>query len=122
MEQRVSLNCSIKNKDSTSECRVELLIYSDTQRKASKSGGSTESKSKDLSNNIIFDKFFAIPYYFERQQLLDFRIYSGSSHETIQTSLGSIMGSRKQTLIKKLDDGSDFEESKIGRASCRERV
>ena len=109
MEQRVSLNCSIKNKDSTSECRVELLIYSDTQRKASKSGGYTESKSKDLSNNIIFDKFFAIPYYFERQQLLDFRIYSGSSHETIQTSLGSIMGSRKQTLIKKLDDGSDFE-------------
>ena len=50
-----------------------------------------------------------MPYFFERQQLLDFRIYNGNHFETIQTSLGSIMGSRKQTLIKKLPDGSDFQ-------------
>ena len=41
--------------------------------------------------------------------MLDFRIYNGTHFETIQTSLGSIMGSRKQTLIKKLPDGSDFQ-------------
>ena len=109
MEQRVSLICSLKNLDSNSNYKVELIIYSDTQRKASKSGGYTEDKSKDTSNVINFEKFFAMPYFFERQQLLDFRIYKGSSFETIQTSLGSIMGSRKQTLVKKLPDGSDFQ-------------
>ena len=109
MEQRVSLICSLKNLDSSNNFKVELIIYSDTQRKASKSAGFTEDKSKDTSNVINFEKFFAIPYFFEKQQLLDFRIYNGSHFETIQTSLGSIMGSRKQTLVKKLPDGSDFQ-------------
>ena len=109
MEQRVSLICSLKNLDTSNNYKVELIIYSDTQRKASKSAGFTEDKSKDTSNAINFEKFFAMPYFFERQQLLDFRIYKGSHFETIQTSLGSIMGSRKQSLIKKLPDGSDFQ-------------
>ena len=109
LEQRVALICTIKNVDSSSEFKVELIIYSDSQRKASKSGGFTEKRSKDTSNVIAFEQFFAIPYFFERQQLLDFRVYNGSSFETIQTSLGSIMGSRKQTLIKKLPNGSDLQ-------------
>ena len=109
MEQRVSLICTLKNLDSCNEFKVELIIYSDTQRKASKSGGFTEKKTKNNENNIFFEQFFAMPYFFERQQLLDFKIYNGNHFETIQTSLGSIMGSRKQTLIKKLQDGSDFQ-------------
>ena len=109
MEQRVSLICTLKNIDSSNEFKVELIIYSDTQRKAPKSGGFTEKRAKDETNTISFEQFFAMPYYFERQQLLDFKIYNGSHFETIQTSLGSIMGSRKQTLVKKLPDGSDFQ-------------
>ena len=109
MEQRVSLICTLKNVDSSNEFKIELILYSDTQRKTSKSGGFTEKRSKDMNNLISFEQFFAMPYFFERQQLLDFRIYNGNHFETIQTSLGSIMGSRKQTLIKKLPDGSDFQ-------------
>ena len=109
MEQRVSLICTLKNVDSSNEFKVELILYSDTQRKASKSGGFTEKRAKNMENIIPFEQFFAMPYFFERQQLLDFRIYNGSNVETIQTSLGSIMGSRKQTLVKKLKDGSDFQ-------------
>ena len=108
MEQRVSLICTLKNVDSSNEFKIELIIYSDTQRKSSKSGGFTEKRSKDMNNTISFEQFFAMPYFFERQQLLDFKIFNGSQIETIQTSLGSIMGSRKQTLVKKLQDGSDF--------------
>ena len=108
MEQRVSLICALKNVDSSNEFKIELIIYSDTQRKSSKSGGFTEKRLKDMNNTISFEQFFAMPYFFERQQLLDFKIFNGSQVETIQTSLGSIMGSRKQTLVKKLQDGSDF--------------
>ena len=112
MEQRVSLTIQIKNVDVTSEHKVELLIYNDTERKFSKSAGFTESRAKDLTNNIInFQQFFAIPYFFEKQQLLDFRVFTNAlnnNFETIQTSLGSIMGSRGQTLKKKLSNGSDI--------------
>ena len=112
MEQRVSLTIQIKNVDVTTEHKVELLIYNDTERKFSKSAGFTESRAKDLTNNIInFQQFFAIPYFFEKQQLLDFRVFTNAlnnNFETIQTSLGSIMGSRGQTLKKKLSNGSDI--------------
>ena len=112
MEQRVSLTIQIKNVDVTTEHKVELLIYNDTERKFSKSAGFTESRAKDVADNIInFQQFFAIPYFFEKQQLLDFRVFTNAlndNFETIQTSLGSIMGSRGQTLKKKLSNGSDI--------------
>ena len=109
MEQRVSLICSIKNVGTSGQAKVELIIYSDPQRKAGKSAGFTEIKQANESNNIIFEKFFTMPYFFERQQLIDLKVTIGSKTELIQTSLGSIMGRRKQTLIKKLQDGTDFE-------------
>ena len=109
MEQRISLICSLKNIGSSGQAKVELIIYSDPQRKAGKSAGLTETKQTSETNSITFDKFFTMPYFFEKQQLIDFRINIGSTSETIQTSLGSIMGRRKQTLTKKLQDGSDFE-------------
>ena len=109
MEQRISLICSLKNIGSSGQAKVELIIYSDPQRKAGKSAGFTETKQTSETNNINFDKFFTMPYFFERQQLIDFKITIGSQSEIIQTSLGSIMGRRKQTLTKKLQDSSDFE-------------
>ena len=109
MEQRISLICSLKNIGSSGQAKIELIIYSDPQRKAGKSAGFTETKQTSETNNINFDKFFTMPYFFERQQLIDFKITIGSQSEIIQTSLGSIMGRRKQTLTKKLQDGSDFE-------------
>ena len=112
MEQRVSLTIKIKNVDISSEHKVELITYSDSDRKISKSAGFTENKSKNIEDNTInFQQFFAIPYFFEKQQLLDFRVYNNATinnFETIQTSLGSIMGSRGQTLKKKLSNGSDI--------------
>ena len=108
MEQRVSLVCSIKNAG-TSQIKIELITYLDTERNNSTSQGFTETKRAEGGNEIKFDKFFTMPYFFERQQLLDFKVFNGSQFETIQTSLGSIMGRRKQTFTKKLQDGSDFE-------------
>ena len=106
LEQRVSLIIKIKNVDISSEHKVELITYSDSDRKFSKSAGFTENKSKNIEDNTInFQQFFAIPYFFEKQQLLDFRVYNNvaiNNFETIQTSLGSIMGSRGQTLKKKI--------------------
>ena len=112
MEQRVSLICCLKNIGNSGQYKIELIMYSDPERKASKSAGFTETKQANETNNISFDKFFAMPYFFEKQQLLDFKIYNGSQSETLQTSLGSIMGRRKQTLIKKLQM-RNFRKQKI---------
>ena len=105
MEKSVDLNIEIKNVDKKSEHRVELINKSENRNKLS-----TEKKSKnDIDNTIIFQQFFSIPYYFERQQLLEFIVYfNDNEYESIQTSLGTIMGSRGQTLKKKLLNGEDI--------------
>ena len=110
MEQRVSITISLKNVDMSTEHKVELVCYSDNERKLSNSAGFTEKKSKNISDNSInFEQFFIIPYFFEKQQLLDFKIYyNQNDFETVQTSLGTIMGKRGQTLKKKLNNGEDI--------------
>ena len=99
------MHISLKDIDVLTEQKVELLTYSDSGRKFSKSVCFTENKAKNMEKNAIdFQHFFAIPYFFEKQQLLDFKVYSNAnsySYETIQTLLGSIMGSRGQTFKKK---------------------
>ena len=111
MEENVSLSIEIKNVDISSEHRVELITNEENKGiSRSKSVGFTERKAKNPDDNtIIFQQFFTIPYYFEKQQLLEFRVYfNNNENELIQTSLGSIMGGRGQTLKKKLSNGEDI--------------
>ena len=111
MEESVSLSIEIKNVDITSEHRVELITKEENKGiPIIKSAGFTERRTKNnIDNTIIFQQFFTIPYYFEKQQLLEFRVYFNNyDNELIQTSLGSIMGSRGQTFKKKLSNGEDI--------------
>ena len=125
MEQRVTLSIELKNVDISSEHRVELITKVDDKGLYNKSAGFTERKSKDpMENSIIFQQFFTIPYYFERQQLLEFKVYfNNTDNEVIQTSLGSIMGSRGQTFKKKLSNGEDiFIKGRELKKSSKEMV
>ena len=113
MEEVVSLSIQIKNVDISSEHRVELIAKENNNGIFyNKSVGTTEKKVRNSSDNTItFDKFFSIPYYFEKQQLLEFKIYFSNNNtdtELIQTSLGTIMGGRGQTYKKKLSNGEDI--------------
>lgn len=102
-----------KNVDISTEHKVELITKQNNNNNVgmfNKSVGFTESKSKNnLDKTIIFQQFFAIPYYFEKQQLLEFKIFfNNNEFELIQTSLGTIMGSRGQTLKKMLKNGEEI--------------
>ena len=113
MEEVVSLSIEIKNVDISSEHQVELVTKVDNKGMFhNESVRFTERRSRNsLDNAIIFEKFFSIPYYFEKQQLLEFRVYFNSNNtntELIQTSLGTIMGGRGQTLKRKLSNGEDI--------------
>ena len=91
MEEVVSLSIQIKNVDISSEHRIELIAKENNNGILyNKSVGTTEKKVRNSSDNTItFDKFFSIPYYFEKQQLLEFKIYFSNNNtdiEVIQTS------------------------------------
>lgn len=63
---------------------------------------------KDKPGACVLEKTILIQYYFEKEQPLLFEIYKIKNEIPIiyklQTSLGCIMGSRKNTLQKKIDE------------------
>ena len=91
---------------SSGKCKINLIQYTDNTRKIKlKDEEETEMASvSSSSNSIIFNKFFILNYYFEKEQPIDFNI-SGSINSTISTSLHSIMGSRGQKFIKVIKEG-----------------
>ena len=102
----VKLQPKIKNINGSQSCKVELIIFTDSNRNNYKSGGQTEKNSVESSTNTInFQKFFIMEYYFEKDQPIEFRI-SGSINGTVKTSLPNVMGSRGQTLNKQIE-GTD---------------
>jgi hypothetical protein len=102
----VKLVPKLKNIHGNQNCQVQLIIFLDSSRTNSKSGGQTENGVIDSSTYIMnFQKFFIMEYYFEKDQPIEFRI-TGSINGTIKTSLPNIMGSRGQTLNKPIE-GTD---------------
>ena len=107
----VKLEPKLKNISGNHSCQIQLIIFTNTARTASKLGGTTEAgKVDNMTNTMSFQKFFIMEYFFEKDQPIEFRI-TGSIEATIKTSLPNIMGSRAQTFSRKIDgtDGIIFE-------------
>ena len=109
-KEKVKLTITLHNVQDNSQKWVSLLLYTTKLRNNYKTGGQTERQTKDSQNNISFTQFFIMEYYFEKEQPMGINIQSNqSSSILVQTTLGSIMGSRGQKFKKDLDDGSTLE-------------
>ena len=107
MKEKIKLNIELRNITSNSNYKVTFFVYKDKDKPNNTylNKETTESASKDENNCIKFSKFVSMEYYFEREQPLGFQI---NDNETIQTTLGNIMGSRGLKLIKKLNNGEEL--------------
>ena len=106
IRETVKLEPKLKNIIGYNNCQVQLIIFTNTAKTASKSGGMTEQGSVDSSTNTMsFQKFFIMEYFFEKDQPIEFRI-TGSVNGVVRTSLPSIMGARGQTLNRQIE-GTD---------------
>ena len=102
----VKLEPKLKNIHGSQSCQVQLIIFTDSSRMNSKSGGQTEQGTVNNSTNIMsFQKFFIMEYFFEKDQPIEFRV-TGTVNGVVKTSLPNIMGSRGQTLNKQIE-GTD---------------
>ena len=106
IRETVKLEPKIKNITGSNSCQVQLIIFTNTSKTASKSGGITDLGYVDSSSNTMsFQKFFIMEYFFEKDQPIEFRI-TGTINGVVRTSLPSIMGSRGQTLNRQIE-GTD---------------
>jgi hypothetical protein len=102
----VKMEVKLKNISGNQNCQIELIIINSNG--TSRSAGQTENGTViDTSNNTMsFQKFFVMEYFFEKDQPIKFRI-TGTINATVDTSLPAVMGSRGQTLNKKLAGTDD---------------
>ena len=106
IKETVKLEPKINNINENNSCQVELIIFTNNERTAYKSGGITEEGYWDANTNIMsFQKYFIMSYFFEKEQPIEFRI-TGTINGVVKSSLASIMGSRGQTLRKEIE-GTD---------------
>ena len=107
MKELCKVEVKIEN-ISSGNCKVGLVQYTDNTRKAIlKNEGETEMASVDYNtNSIMFNKFYIMNYFFEKEQPIDFFI-SGSINGKVSTTLPSIMGSRGQRLVKPIEGGGE---------------
>ena len=109
--EKVKMTLTLKNisdKSDKSEYSISLLLYQDKKYKNPKHISSTEKKIQKNSE-IKFDQCFIMEYYFEREQILGFDIKGNDFNETIQTTLGTIMGGKGQKLKKNLKNETILE-------------
>ena len=103
IRETVKLEVKIKNINENENCQIQLIIFTNVSKTASKSGGKTEEGHFDSSTNTMsFQKFFIMEYFFEKDQPIEFRI-TGSINGVVKTSLPSIMGSRAQTINRPIE-------------------
>ena len=106
-KEKVKLTISIKNAISSSKYKVAFLRGEQESSQYKTEGETVEMETNE--STIIFPNVFTMDYYFERQQYIGFTIFINSSPTFIKSTLGQVMGSRKQLYIKKLSSGESIE-------------
>ncbi len=100
--QPVQMHLDIKNAESGLDYSIQILI-SDQPNKMIELGNTTTNQC-DEENSINFEMLYILNYYFEKQQNILFKINKAGNIIDINTTLGNIMGSRGQVLIKEFED------------------
>ena len=100
MKEKVMVTINISNSNPSTEYYIKSFEKKDDTEKMI-----TETEKLKGNNNIIkFQTTFILDYYFECQQLLIFKIYTNNTENIINTSLGTIVGSRGNCYSKKIND------------------
>ena len=102
-KHKVKLEVRLKNILEYKNIQIQLIHYKDSFKKDWLSDGETEPGRFDSEKNLmIFQKFFVLDYYFEKEMPIEFRIF-GDINTTIYTSLPSVMGARAQTFKRQIE-------------------
>ena len=106
IKNNVKLEARLLNIKGDHSCQIKLNIFTNREKTASKTGGTTELGNVDgKTDTMSFQKFFVMEYYFEKEQPIEF-VISGTIEAKIQTCLPNIMGSRGQ-IFKRTIEGTD---------------
>ena len=111
LKEKVALRVSLSNIQKNSGYNIQIF---NTAGGINTPLGQSENLEKDESGNAYLKTSILIDYYFEREQPLLVTIICSKEglppmNYNVQTTLGCIIGSRKNTLIKPIPDSKSGE-------------
>ena len=106
IEEKVKLNITITNSRSQTY-KVTFSIAENANSVYNPKGETMELNSE--TGVIKFPNIFSMDYYFEKHQYICFTINCGGDIHEVKTTLGRIMGSKKQLYKYNLPDGEVLE-------------
>ena len=104
MKEKVMVTINISNSNSSTEYYIKSYEKNNDNEKFL-----IETEKLTGNNNIIkFQSTFILDYYFECEQPLIFKIYINDTENIINTTLGSIVGSRGNCYHQKINDRKEI--------------
>lgn len=102
LKQQIKLTAKIESAEDGSSYRVTVSADKTNRNTLL----STSELKTDFSHSINFQEFMVMDYYFEIEQPFIVQIIKdGNNYETINTTLGTIFGSRNNTFTQNLSKG-----------------
>ena len=70
-----------------------------------------------MDYNITFEKFYVCDFFFEKEQKIQIIIYRDETPITLMTTLATIIGSKKSTFMKQIEDKEiiEIKAAKLGK-------
>ena len=105
--EKIQLNVGIRNGQMNYSYFVHMSVGTDQNIKNSVQVGQTKEEMLTSPDGTLnFSISFLMDYFFEKQQYLFVTLRKSGSQTDLATSLGRIMGSRAQTLLLPITEGS----------------
>lgn len=111
LTQRINLFFKLINQNfPENSFQIKAQLCNNKQLKSYSDLGTTESK---MGEELIFDKFFSLDYFFEKEQLLKIQIISPEDKNIdylVNTTIGTVMGSKNLSFRKEIRSKEIGEE------------
>ena len=111
LKEKIKLEFSLNNCDIGFVYSIKALLLENEQN-------NFESEEKKTVDSIItFEKFYVCDFFFEKEQKIQIIIYRDEKPITLMTTLASIIGSKKSTFMKQIENKEvlEIKAAKLGK-------
>ena len=111
LKEKIKLEFSLNN------CNIGI-VYSIKALLLENEQNDFKSEEKKAVDSIItFEKFYVCDFFFEKEQKIQIIIYRDEKPITLMTTLASIIGSKKSTFMKQIENKEvlEIKATKLGK-------
>lgn len=111
LQEKIKLEFSLNN------CNIGIIYNINAFLLENEQNNFKSEEKKTVDYNITFEKFYVCDFFFEKEQKIQIIIYRDETPITLMTTLATIIGSKKSTFMKQIEDKEiiEIKAAKLGK-------